>query len=97
MHSPRKIQTLTLGTMRSVLFHRDFRGFSGGHLKVWHYFNHVRHSPDHIPEIYFSEQTIWDESNPWLSFKDQALPSWGAIRPDVRVQRTACRIALQLG
>jgi len=69
--------------MRSVLFYRDFRGFTGGHLKVWHYFNHVRHSLTHVPYIYFSKETIWDKSNPWLELKDQALPSRESIRPNV--------------
>ncbi len=75
--------TINRMKMHSVLFHRDFRGFTGGHLKVWHYFNHVRHSPDYVPYAYFSKETIWDESNPWLDLKAQALASWHAIRPDV--------------
>ena len=69
--------------MRSVLFYRNFMGFTGGHLNVWHYFNHVRHSPNHVPYIYFSEETIWNENNPWLDLKDQALASWDAICVDV--------------
>jgi len=69
--------------MRNVLFHRHFRGFTGGHLKVWHYFNHVRHSADYIPYIYFSEGTKWDKSDPWLELKDQALVAYDAIRADV--------------
>jgi hypothetical protein len=61
--------------IRRVLFYRDFRGFSGGHLKVWDYFNHVRHSSRHEPHIRFSENTLWDDSNPWLSFRDQPPPA----------------------
>ena len=32
---------------RPVLFYRDFKRFTGGDLKVWDYFNHVRSSPRH--------------------------------------------------
>jgi glycosyltransferase involved in cell wall biosynthesis len=69
--------------MRNVVFYRDFQQFSGGHLKVWHYFNHVRHAPDHTPYIYFSKETVWDKSNPWLPLQGQALPSPQSVRPDV--------------
>lgn len=49
-----------------VLFHRDFRAFTGGHLKVWDYFNHVAASPDHEPRIAFSPESKWDKTNPWV-------------------------------
>jgi hypothetical protein len=48
-----------------VLFYRDFRRFTGGHLKVWDYFNHVASSPEHEPRIAFSRESKWDSSNPW--------------------------------
>ena len=54
------------GDRKVVLFYRDFRRFSGGNLKIWDYFNHVAHSPQHVPRIWFSKETVWDESNPWL-------------------------------
>src|SRR5437764_8009277 len=50
---------------RLVLFHRDFRRFTGGHLKVWNYFNHVRASDGYEPRIAFTSESIWDETNPW--------------------------------
>lgn len=56
---------------RTVFFHRNFRGFTGGHLKVWDYFNHVRSSTHHTPRIHFSKETLWDASNPWLGIRDQ--------------------------
>jgi hypothetical protein len=65
------------------LFHRDFRGFTGGHLKVWHYFNHVRHSIHHQPLIAFSTETVWNDANPWLSLRDQALAEWDAEQVDI--------------
>jgi hypothetical protein len=50
---------------RIVLFYRDFQRFSGGHLKVWDYFNHVLASSSHEPRIAFSANSKWDDSNPW--------------------------------
>lgn len=68
---------------RIVLFYRDFRGFTGGHLKVWHYFNHVQHSLHHQPYIAFSAETVWNDTNPWLPIRDQALATWDAKQADV--------------
>lgn len=51
--------------MKEVLFFRHFRRFTGGHLKVWDYFNHVMHSSNHVPRICFSKESVWDERNPW--------------------------------
>src|SRR5213595_1197859 len=55
---------------RLVLFHRDFRRFTGGHLKVWDYFNHVRASNSFEPRIAFTSDSIWDETNPWANSKE---------------------------
>src|SRR5438874_7386957 len=49
-----------------ILFYRDFRVFSGGHLKVWDYFNHIASSSTHEPRIAFSPESKWDSTNPWL-------------------------------
>lgn len=68
---------------RTVLFYRDFQGFTGGHLKVWHYFNHVQYSPQYQAHIAFSAATHWDDSNPWLALRGQALPTWQPERADV--------------
>ena len=56
--------------MRQVLFHRRFRSFTGGHMKVWDYFNHVRESGDHAASIYFTSDTVWNDSNPWNALRD---------------------------
>lgn len=69
--------------MKTVLFYRDFRQFQGGHLKVWDYFNHVMHSLSYRPQIYFSGRTVWDNTNPWLKLKDQALQSWDPSSADI--------------
>jgi len=54
--------------MGKVLFYRDFQGFTGGHLKVWNYFNHTLASPNYLPYIHFTINSLWDETNPWLQF-----------------------------
>ena len=69
--------------MKNVLFYRDFRGFTGGHLKVWDYFNHVRHSRQHVPQIYFSKRSRWDASNPWRNAKPYILESGSLAKPDL--------------
>ncbi|MFI0398113.1 MAG: glycosyltransferase [Thiolinea sp.] len=48
-----------------MLFHRNYLRFQGGHLKVWHYFNHLR-STDHFePSIFFTPNSVKDANNPW--------------------------------
>ncbi len=69
---------------KSVQFYRNFRGFTGGHLKHWDYFNHVLHSPKHVPSICFSQDTLWNISNPWLDLKDSAMVTHQPLpHPDV--------------
>ena len=58
---------------RLVLFHRDFRRFTGGHLKVWNYFNHVRDSDWYEPRIAFTSESIWDETNPWSNSREYVV------------------------
>lgn len=64
-----------------VLFHRDYLRFQGGHLKVWHYFNHLQNSKKYLPKIYFSKQSIFDESNPWEN--TSILSSWQPDQADI--------------
>ncbi len=71
------------GAELRVLFHRDFRSFTGGHLKVWHYFEHVQQTPGFSPLIAFSPETRWDATNPWLGRRDQALPHWHPEEADM--------------
>lgn len=67
---------------RVVLFHRDFRTFSGGHLKTWDYFNHVTSSSRFEPRIAFSAESKWDTTNPWFSARDKVVP-WDVKAADV--------------
>jgi glycosyltransferase involved in cell wall biosynthesis len=52
--------------MKRIVFVRDFRGFTGGHLKVFHYFNHVLASRSVEAKIYFTPASRWDPTNPWF-------------------------------
>jgi len=65
--------------MKSVHFFRNFVAFTGGHLKVRHYFDHTLSSKKYSPRIYFHADSLWDESNPWQ-----------AIAPELRVTRGEC-------
>ena len=66
-----------------MLFHRDFRQFQGGHLKVWHYFNHVKATPGYEAKIFFTPESVWDPSNPWFSLRQEALDSYDYRRADM--------------
>jgi hypothetical protein len=65
-----------------VLFHRDFRAFTGGHLKVWDYFNHVASSPAYEPRIAFSPETSWDSTNPWSDSRGHVV-EWQPEKADL--------------
>jgi hypothetical protein len=67
----------------TVAFHRNFQRFQGGHLKVFHYFEHVRSSPMHEARISFSADSLWDASNPWSQLRETVIPVEDAARADV--------------
>jgi hypothetical protein len=69
--------------MRTVVFHRNFQRFQGGHLKVFHYFQHVRSSPAHDARIRFSPDSIWDASNPWSGLRETVIGPDDDISADV--------------
>jgi glycosyltransferase involved in cell wall biosynthesis len=71
------------GSKTKVLFFRDFRRFTGGDLKVWDYFNHVRSSPRHDAWIRFSENSVWEDSNPWKEAHEHFVRFGEAFRPDI--------------
>jgi glycosyltransferase involved in cell wall biosynthesis len=68
--------------VRLVLFHRKFRRFTGGHLKVWNYFNHVLTAPGFDARVYFDINSSWDRSNPWLQSPDRVVKSLDGLNPD---------------
>jgi Glycosyl transferases group 1 len=67
---------------KTVLFHRDFRRFTGGHLKVWDYFNHVAASTSYEARIAFTRESIWDETNPWSKSRER-VTEWKPETADV--------------
>ena len=69
--------------MRTLLFFRDFQGFTGGHLKVWNYFNHAGAAPGWEASIYFSPDSVWDHNNPWVARRPEVRPAWKPERADV--------------
>lgn len=68
--------------MRSVWFHRDFRGYSGGHGKVFDYFGHVGAHPAFTPRLYFTPDSV-DADNPWRRAGITAEPAWRPEAADV--------------
>jgi len=69
--------------MGKVLFHRDFQGFTGGHLKVWDYFNHTFASDNYLPYVNFSPNSLWNCANPWQSFSEQIVQDLAGFQSDV--------------
>jgi glycosyltransferase involved in cell wall biosynthesis len=68
--------------LRRLLFHRDFRQPSGGHLKVWDYFQHATKSKCYAPEIYFSPTSVWNSSNPWFGQAVRIKEDWEPLGTD---------------
>lgn len=69
---------------QSVLFYRDFHGLTGGHLKVWHYFNHVKASTNYAPRVHFTENSVRDRTNPWWQCDHSEIAeSWQPSDADV--------------
>jgi hypothetical protein len=66
-----------------VLFHRNFQRFQGGHLKVFHYFAHVRSSASHQARVRLSADSVWDETNPWWRSPEALVGPEEEIAPDV--------------
>lgn len=72
---------LSKKTKKQVFFYRDFIRFRGSHLKIWHYFNHLKNSSNYEPKIYLSERSLIDETNPWRN--TPRLTSWKPAEADV--------------
>jgi hypothetical protein len=69
--------------VRIVLFHRKYRRLHGGHLKVWHYFNHVLAAPGFDARVQFDPGSSWDNSNPWTQMAERVIHSANGLHPDV--------------
>ena len=64
--------------MRRMLFHRDFRAYTGGHGKVWDYFRHAL-ALGWDARVHLTVGSLRDASNPWMSMPDRVDAEW---RPD---------------
>ena len=60
---------------RTMLFHRAFHGYSGGHGKVWDYFRHVDAHHAWKARIHFTPDSVAD-GNPWLEAGEPVQPDW---------------------
>jgi glycosyltransferase involved in cell wall biosynthesis len=67
----------------TILFRRDYQGLTGGHLKVWDYFRHARHSARFQPRIFLTGDSLLDASNPWLGVTPPPLAVWDPAAADV--------------
>ncbi|MGH9017477.1 MAG: glycosyltransferase [Acidimicrobiales bacterium] len=69
-----------------MLFHRQFnevRGMtriSGGHLKVWHYFEHVETSTQFRPLLKTADRPLAAD-NPWSAVPDAVVGRFARVRP----------------
>lgn len=61
---------------RVLLFRRDFHGLTGGHLKVWHYFTHAKHSSRFRPRVFFTPESIRGPDNPWYGIEPAPCTAW---------------------
>lgn len=68
---------------RTIYFYRKFNRFTGGHLKVWDYFNHTKLADNYLPYIYLESGGDVSEINPWLSSTQNQLPVWSPLEADV--------------
>ena len=64
---------------RRLLFHRDFREYTGGHGKVWDYFRHAAEHPAWQASIFLTAASV-QQHNPWRAESIQAQPSWAPER-----------------
>lgn len=65
-----------------ILFRRDFKEYTGGHGKVWDYFNHaVALGLD--ARVYLTPDSLRDDSNPWLSMPQRIEPAWQPEKADL--------------
>lgn len=66
-----------------ILFFRDFRGYSGGHQKVYDYFEHFSSFKSIEAYIYFSQNSISNTTNPWFRLKENTLSKYEPKKFDI--------------
>lgn len=66
---------------RTLAFRRDFRRYSGGHGKVWDYFNHANAHPGWHASVYLTPGSSHLE-NPWLAAPATIAHDWAPAHAD---------------
>jgi hypothetical protein len=69
--------------LRLVYFNRNYHRFTGGHLKVWDYFDHINAAKGYRSVIFFTPQSLWAEHNPWFHSRDRVLLEWHPGQADI--------------
>lgn len=69
--------------MKKIAFYRNYQEFTGGHLKVWDYFNHVKISNIFTPNIYFTGDSKMDFNNPWVRNYEKITTEWLPENSDI--------------
>ena len=65
-----------------MLFHRDFLGYTGGHGKVWDYFNHAL-ALGWDARVYLTPGSLRDALNPWLALPERIEAQWQPATADL--------------
>ena len=60
----------------SMHFFRDILRMRGGDLKVWHYFCYVAESGHFAPQIFLTDSSPRDDTNPWFNSGCRVLETW---------------------
>jgi glycosyltransferase involved in cell wall biosynthesis len=68
--------------LKKIYFHRQYNAFSGGHMKVFDYFEHIKLAHAFTPRIYFTADSIMNKQNPWLEYQDCILNHWRPAEAD---------------
>jgi glycosyltransferase involved in cell wall biosynthesis len=68
---------------KTALFHRQYLGYSGGHGKVWDYFNHLKRSGLYALRIFFTSDSVFDATNPWLHSVEHIASEWHPEEADL--------------
>jgi len=71
-----------IGAGRSILFYRDYRRFAGGHLKMLHYFRHLRRM-GFDTRVFFTMESKLGSGDPWLREADRFLDDWRPASADI--------------
>jgi glycosyltransferase involved in cell wall biosynthesis len=69
--------------IRTVYFYRKYNRFTGGHLKVWDYFNHTQKKPGFMPYLYLAKCEEDLNNTLWTNLNQNLLQKWNPYDADV--------------